>query len=76
MLSPVNSILEYRYSMNLHSCGLCQPVVDATAYSKEENTCRAESKGKTCSAVALECRQRSICLVYVHALHNLQVVVK
>ena len=57
-------------------CSRYQPSVNAAAYTEEEHAYCAESESCACGAVALECGERSICLVDVHALHNLQVVVE
>lgn len=60
----------------LHRCSRNEPSVDAAAYAEEEYACGAEGEGCACSAVALERSERSIGLVDVHALYNLQVVVE
>ena len=57
-------------------CSRYEPSVDAAAYAEEEYACGAEGEGYACSAVALERSERSIGLVDVHALYNLQVVVE
>lgn len=53
-----------------------QSLVDAAHHAAEEDACCAEGEDETGVAVALEGRQRSLCLVDVHALHNLQIVVE
>ena len=60
----------------LHSCSRYEPSVDAAAYAEEKYACGAEGEGCACSAVALERSERSIGLVDVHALYNLQIVVE
>lgn len=60
----------------LHSCSRYEPSVDAAAYAEEEYACGAEGECCACSAVALERSERSIGLVDVHALYNLQIVVE
>lgn len=60
----------------LHSCSRYEPSVDAAAYAEEEYACGAEGESCACSAVALERSERSIGLVDVHALYNLQIVVE
>ena len=60
----------------LHSCSRYEPSVDAATYAEEEYACGAECESCACSAVALERSERSIGLVDVHALYNLQIVVE
>ena len=57
-------------------CSRNEPSVDAAAYAEEEYACGAEGEGCACSTVALERSERSIGLVDVHALYNLQIVVE
>ena len=61
----------------LHRCCRChEPAVDAAAHTEEEHSDGAEGEGCAGGAVALERGKRSVGLVDVHALHNLQVVVE
>ena len=57
-------------------CSSYQPSVNAAAYTEEKYAGCAESEGCACGAVALESRKRSVCLVDVHALYDLQIVVE
>lgn len=51
-------------------------LVYAAGDAEEEDAGCADGEGETCVAVALECWQRVICLVYVHGLDNKEVVVE
>ena len=62
--------------MSSHCSSCHEPTVNAAAYAEEEYTGGAEGEGCACGAVALECGQRSVGLVDVHALHYLQIVVE
>lgn len=51
-------------------------LVYAAGDAEEEDAGCADGECETCVAVALECWQRVICLVYVHGLDNKEVVVE
>ena len=50
--------------------------VDATCHAKQEDTCGADCKSKTCVAIALESRERILCLVDEHSLNDKEIVVE
>ncbi len=66
----------YTHLKSHRSCRAHEPSVNAAAYSKEQHACGAEGKGSAGGTVAAESGQRSFGLVYIHALHNLQIVVE
>lgn len=52
------------------------PFIEAAANTEECNTQCAESEGKACVAVRLECWERLRIVVDVHCLHDQKIVVK
>ena len=64
--------------MTLHLyeiASLGNPIVDATAYTKEQNARCAECQSKLGAAVAGECGQRIVIALDVHSLNYLEIIV-
>ncbi len=54
----------------------CNPVIYKAAYTKEKDTCHADSQSKLSVTVTLEGWQWIVCANNIHCLHNLEIVVE